>query len=178
MNNNSWLNSLKSYSTRDSQDFKIKKIVTSLCACKCLFYFNWFMLSSWNVEMFVQECCQVLISCSKIALNFCNKEFSGVLLREWHPFTIHIFQSMLIFYIKTTLGFWKCWWISYANCLVLHVLQALIDRFIMIKETCQYPKFQSPENAKGDYFLSQANYIGFEYWDAMQILICLFTRFV
>jgi hypothetical protein len=38
-----------------------------------------------------------------------------------------------------------------------YVLQALDDRLMMIKKTCQYPKFQLLENAKGHYFLSQAN---------------------
>jgi len=52
-----------------------------------------------------------------------------------------------------------------------YVLQALVDRLMVIKEICRYPNFQILVNAKKGYFLSQANYVGFEHQAIMQIII-------
>jgi len=52
-----------------------------------------------------------------------------------------------------------------------HVLQAFDDKLMVIKETYQYLNFRIFVNAKGGYFLSLANYVGFKHQIVLQVLI-------
>jgi len=53
-------------------------------------------------------------------------------------------------------------------------LAQLDQRLFHIRDKCRYPGFRIPGSARGGYFVSNANYAGFEHRAIMQVLVfCL-----
>ncbi|KAG0595978.1 hypothetical protein M758_UG213700 [Ceratodon purpureus] len=57
-------------------------------------------------------------------------------------------------------------------------LQELDRRLLYIKQNCRFPAFRIPGNEQGGYFVSQANFAGFEHRAVLQVIVlCLVGLF-